>query len=412
VESTIAESTMSLFSCVSSGPPIEVLHMKGRYDEDKSDVKINLTVGGYKDDEGKPWVLPVVRETEIEIVSDPQTSHEYLPALGSDGANKAAVELLLGDCVATREGRAFAIQSLGGTGPIRVGAEFLQQQIGCRVAKYSDPTWINHRDIFIKSGFTDVSPYPYWNSSTRTPDFQSLFDCLESSPPYTVFMLHAQAQNPTGVDPTKEQWARICRIMKERKLIPFFDCAYQGWASGDMEQDAWAVRHFEENGLEMLVSQSFGKNLGLYGDRIGFLTMVVNEKTKIEAMKSQLTLILRPMYGNPCRPAARLIEEILLNKKRRSEWSKQLLSMVERIQGVRRDLRAMLEKLQPSMDWSSITNQVGMFWYSGLTPAQGHRLAELHVYMMPGNGRMSLCGINSGNIRYFAETVAKVVSER
>jgi len=401
---------MSLFSCVTPGPPIEVLHMKKRFDEDQSDLKINLTVGGYKDDNGKPWVLPVVRETEVAIVTDPQTSHEYLPALGSEAANKAAVQLLLGDCAATREGRAFALQSLGGTGPIRVGAEFLQQQIGCRVARYSDPTWINHRDIFIKAGFTDVSPYPYWNNTTRAPHFEALIECLKSSPPYTVFLLHAQAHNPTGVDPSKEEWATICRIMKERKLIPFFDCAYQGWASGDMEEDAWAVRHFEENGMEMLVSQSFGKNLGLYGDRIGFLTMVVKDKNKIEAMKSQLTLILRPMYGNPCRPAARLIEEIILNKEKRAEWNTQLLSMVDRVKGVRRDLRLMLEELQPSMDWSSITSQVGMFWYSGLSPEQGMMLAEEHVYMMPGNGRMSLCGINSGNIRYFAQTVARVVS--
>jgi aspartate aminotransferase len=365
----------------------------------------------FQDDTGKPWVLPVVRETEFAILSDPNTNHEYLPALGSEAANKAAVELLLGDCAATREGRAFGVQSLGGTGPIRVGAEFLQQHVGCRVGRYSDPTWINHRDIFVKSGFTDVTSYPYWNSATRAPDFQSLFECLESSPPYTVFLLHAQAQNPTGVDPTREQWRKICQIMKRRNLIPFFDCAYQGWASGDMDEDAWAVRHFEESGLEMLVSQSFGKNLGLYGDRIGFLTFIVKDQSKIEAMKSQLTLILRPMYGNPCRPAARLIEEVLLNKKRREEWSTQLMSMVNRIQGVRKDLRAMLEQLEPGKDWSSITTQVGMFWYSGLTRAQGMKLAEQHVYMMPGNGRMSLCGINSGNIRYFAETVARVTRE-
>lgn len=402
---------MSLFDCVSPGPPIEVLHMKNRYEEDTSELKINLTVGGYKDDHGDPWVLPVVRETELAIVSDPHTNHEYLPALGTEAANQAAVQLLLGDCAATREGRAFAVQSLGGTGPIRVGAEFLQQQIGCRLARYSDPTWINHRDIFVKSGFADVKTYPYWSNLTRAPDFDSFYQCLETSPPYTVFLLHAQAQNPTGVDPTRDQWRKICLIMKRRNLIPFFDCAYQGWASGDMEEDAWAVRHFEENGLEMLVSQSFGKNLGLYGDRIGFLTFVVKDQSKIEAMKSQVTLILRPMYGNPCRPAAKLIEEILLNKKKKAEWNMQLRSMVTRIQGVRTDLRKMLDQLEPGKDWSSITTQVGMFWYSGLTPAQGMKLAEHHVYMMPGNGRMSLCGINSSNIRYFAETVAMVTRD-
>ena len=353
----------------------------------------------------------MVRDAEIEIVNDPENTHEYLPALGSNEANRAAVELLLGDCETTRQGRAFAVQSLGGTGPIRVGAEFLQQQIGCRKAFYSDPTWINHRDIFIKAGFTDVSEYPYWNSAAMSPDFPALFKCLESAPPLSVFMLHAQAQNPTGMDPTKEDWKRICEIMKRRNLIPFFDCAYQGWASGDLEEDAWAVRHFADSGMEMLVSQSFGKNLGLYGDRIGFLSIVVKDASMIDAMKSQLTLILRPMYGNPCRPAARLIEMILLDKRRSTEWKSQLQSMVNRVKKVRQDLGSRLEKLAPGKDWSSITRQVGMFWYSGLSPVQGMKLADKHIYMMPGNGRMSLCGINTGNIAYFAETIARVTAD-
>merc|ERR1712037_646224 len=267
---------MSLFSGVREGPPIEVLHMKARHDRDPSKVKINLTVGGYKDEQGKPWVLPVVRETEVALVSNPATTHEYLPALGSPEANRAAVELLLGSAnPLVTQGRAFAIQSMGGTGPLRVGAEFLQQQLGCRSARYSDPTW-------------------------KSLDFDGLLACMEKAPPLTVYILHPMAHNPTGIDPTREQWKRICALMKSRKLVPFFDCAYQGWASGDMDEDAWVVRHFASQGLELLVSQSFGKNLGLYGDRIGFLTLVVGEGVSLPALQSQLTLVLRPMYGNPC----------------------------------------------------------------------------------------------------------------
>ena len=138
-------------------------------------------------------------------------------------------------------------------GPLRVGAEFLQQQLGCRSARYSDPTWINHRDIFIKSGFTDVSPYPYWNSTTKSLDFDGLLDSMEKAPPLTVYILHPMAHNPTGIDPTRDQWKKICNLMKSRKLVPFFDCAYQGWASGDMDEDAWVVRHFASQGLELLV---------------------------------------------------------------------------------------------------------------------------------------------------------------
>jgi len=350
---------MSLFSGVREGPPIEVLHMKARHDRDPSKVKINLTVGGYKDEQGKPWVLPVVRETEVALVSNPATTHEYLPALGSPEANRAAVELLLGSAnPLVTQGRAFAIQSMGGTGPLRVGAEFLQQQLGCRSARYSDPTWINHRDIFTKSGFTDVTPYPYWNSAMKSLDFDGLLACMEKAPPLTVYILHPMAHNPTGIDPTREQWKRICALMKSRKLVPFFDCAYQGWASGDMDEDAWVVRHFASQGLELLVSQSFGKNLGLYGDRIGFLTLVVGEGVSLPALQSQLTLVLRPMYGNPCRPAAALLEKILLEPKKRGDWENQLRSMVSRVQGVRRELRQRLEALVPAFNWESITKQV------------------------------------------------------
>lgn len=403
--------TMGLFSCVSPAPPIEVLDMSRMYQEDENPNKINLTVGGYKDENGRPWVLPVVRETERELSEDPGTTHEYLPALGSPDANKAAIQLLLGDQhPAIRTGRAFSIQSIGGTGPLRVGAEFLQQQIGCRTVRYSQPTWINHRDIFIKSGFTDVAPYPYWDPKTQAPCIEELMKMMTSSPPNTVFILHAVAHNPTGLDPTREQWQVICSIMKERKLIPFFDCAYQGFGSGDLDKDAWAVRYFADQGMEMFISQSFGKNLGLYGDRIGFLSIVVGDADQVESVRSQLTLILRPMYGNPCRPAARLVEKILLNPHKKAAWCSQLSSMVDRVNRVRKDLRAKLELLAPQKDWTSITQQVGMFWYSGLTPAQGWDLAKNHIYMMPSNGRICLCGLNTTNLDYFAKIVALITT--
>jgi len=402
---------MSIFSGVVEGPPIEVLHMKARHDADPSPVKINLMVGGYKNEQGKPWVLPVVRETEVALTSDPATTHEYLPALGSPEANRAAVELLLGPKnPLLAQGRAFAIQSLGGTGPLRVGAEFLQQQLGCRAARYSDPTWINHRDIFIKSGFTDVCPYPYWNTTMKSLDFDGILASMEKAPPLTVYILHPMAHNPTGIDPTREQWKTICNLMKTRRLVPFFDCAYQGWASGDMDVDAWVVRHFASEGVELLVSQSFGKNLGLYGDRIGFLTLVVGENVYVPALQSQLTLVLRPMYGNPCRPAAALLEQILLDPGKRQQWENQLRSMVTRVQGVRRQLRQRLEDLVPTYNWQSITQQVGMFWFSGLSKAQGMALADHHVYVMPSNGRMNLCGVNSSNVEHLAKAVAAVVT--
>ena len=234
--------------------------MKKQYDEDPSDDKINLTVGGYKDEQGLSYILPVVREVEAEMLSEAGHSHEYLPALGRPEVNEAAVSLLLGsEAEAVTSGRAIAVQSIGGTGPLRLGAEFLRQQLGCEAARFSDPTWINHRDIFVKAGFTDVQPYPYLDDSTMTFDFNSLMESMKRSKPRTVFILHAQAHNPSGLDPNESQWRQICEVMKRGRLIPFFDCAYQGWASGDLEKDAWAVRHFCDQGMEMMVSQSFGK---------------------------------------------------------------------------------------------------------------------------------------------------------
>ena len=171
-----------------------------------------------------------------------------------------------------------------------------------------------------------------------------------------------QAHNPTGTDPTTEQWKQICSVVKRKQLIPFFDCAYQGWASGDLEQDAWPVRYFARAGAEMLVSQSFGKNLGLYGDRIGFLSFVLSEAACVRAVRGQVTLVLRPMYGNPCRAPATIIERVLGNPVRREQWRHQLRSMEERIKEVRQELRRLLEGLAPGRDWSDITAQTGMFW--------------------------------------------------
>ena len=215
-----------------------------------------------------------------------------------------------------------------------------------------------------------------------------------------------QAHNPTGTDPTSDQWREICSVVQRKQIIPFFDCAYQGWASGDLEQDAWAVRYFARAGVEMLVSQSFGKNLGLYGDRIGFLSFVLSDASCVRAVRGQVTLVLRPMYGNPCRAPAVIIERVLGDPVRRHQWRLQLSSMVERIRGVRRHLRSLLEARAPHRDWSDITRQTGMFWYSGLTRDQGELLASQHVYITPTSGRICLCGLNNNNIQYFADVLA------
>lgn len=267
----------------------------------------------------------VVRKVEQDLASDPNTSHGYLPSLGYPKINQAAMELLFGaDHQVIKEGRSFCYQSIGGTGPLRVGAEFLKNKIGLSHAYYSNPTWMNHRDIFVAAGFHHVKPYPYWNEERQDFDFGAMMATLEKAPAGSVVILHPAAHNPTGMDPTRDQWKAICHLVKQRGLFPFFDCAYQGFATGDLDEDVWAVRYFASQGLEMFVSQSFGKNMGLYGERIGFLAGVVANSSSLEALSSQITLVVRPLYSNPAGHGCKIVGKILQDPQLKAAWVQEL----------------------------------------------------------------------------------------
>ncbi|KYB27212.1 aspartate aminotransferase, cytoplasmic isoform X1 [Tribolium castaneum] len=402
---------MSRFAKVEQGPPIEVFALNQQFAADTSPNKVSLGVGAYRTNEGQPWVLPVVREAEKILAADEKLNKEYLPVLGLDTFSSAATQMLLGaDSPALKENRAFGVQCLSGTGCLRVGAEFLARTVGYKTFYVSIPTWENHKLVFTNAGFNDIKEYRYWSSESRGLDLKGFLEDLNKAPENSVIILHSCAHNPTGCDPTQEQWAQIADVMEKRKLFPFFDSAYQGFASGDLEKDAWTVRYFVSRGFELLCAQSFAKNFGLYNERVGNLTFVTKTTDVIPKVKSQVTLLVRGMYSNPPSHGARIVAHVLSDPKLFEQWKGCIRTMATRIIEMRKALRAALEKLNTPGDWSHITAQIGMFSYTGLTEKQSlHMVEKHHIYMLK-SGRISMCGVTPGNVDYVAKAIYETVT--
>merc|ERR1712117_601773 len=406
----------SMFSDISAAPPVEVFKLSADYQADTFPTKVSLGVGAYRDDAGKPWILPVVKKAEMQLAKDieeEKINHEYLPVLGHGGYAEAAVKLILGsESSAVKNGLSFGIQCLSGTGALRVGAEFLQQQLKCSVVLVSDPTWGNHNLIFKLAAFKEIKKYRYWGKESRALDFAGMMEDLKAAPERAVVILHGCAHNPTGIDPTKEQWKEIADVVEQKNLIPFFDCAYQGFASGDLDADAWAVRYFvEDRKMELLCLQSSAKNFGLYNERPGNLTVVVNNKDVVPPVKSQLTLVARGMYSNPPAHGARIVEKVLNDPELYQEWTLNVKTMANRILDMRNQLRTTLEKLGTPGKWNQITDQIGMFSFTGLSPEMvAYMVKEKHIYLLK-NGRISVAGLTPSNVTYVAESMHEAVTK-
>jgi len=413
LNSLLKRKKMSLFDSVNPAPPIEVFQLGRDYQADTSPDKVSLGVGAYRTEEGKPWILPVVKKAEkilAEKIEQEVINHEYLPVLGLESFATAATSMLLGeDSPALAENRAFGVQSLSGTGALRNGAEFLKRIVGSNIVYYSDPTWGNHGLIFKNAGFTELRKYRYWDMSIKGLAWDGMMEDLSNAPAKSVIVLHACAHNPTGLDPTKEQWEKIADICQEKDLFPFFDCAYQGFASGCLNTDAWAVRYFVSRGFELFCSQSFSKNFGLYNERAGNLTVVLKDPSNMTNFKAQLTLIIRAMYSNPPAHGARIVDTVLSSPELYEEWKGCIRVMSSRIIDMRAGLRKRLEDLGTPGDWSHITTQIGMFSYTGLTEEMCIFLQkEKHLYLLK-SGRISMCGITPGNIDYVAKAINEAV---
>ncbi|TFK29837.1 aspartate aminotransferase [Coprinopsis marcescibilis] len=401
-----------LWQAVPLAPPDSIFKLTAAYKADTHPNKINLGVGAYRDDNSKPWVLPVVKKATERLLHDETLDHEYLPILGLPEFTGSAAKLILGSDPALKENRVVSAQTISGTGANHLGAIFLARFYrwnGAPTVYVSNPTWANHHAIFRNVGIEPVD-YPYYNPQTISLDYDRFIGSLKDAPLRSVFLLHACAHNPTGVDPTEEQWKAIAEVMLEKGHFAFFDCAYQGFASGDLDKDSWAVRYFVEKNVPLLVCQSFAKNAGLYGERIGALHVVLQDSETANRVRSQLSVLQRSEISNPPTHGARLVSLILNDPELFAEWKRDVATMSGRIIDMRNELyRQLTEVYKTPGNWDHIVNQIGMFSFTGLNPQQCQAMVEkAHVYMT-GNGRISMAGLNTKNIGSFAESLDAAV---
>jgi aspartate aminotransferase len=407
-----AATPASFLADVPQAPPDPILGVSDAFRADTSPDRLNLGVGAYRTEEGAPWVLPVVREAETRLLAS-GVDKEYLPIDGLAAFNAATARLLLGDgSPALADGRVATIQGLSGTGSLRVGAAFLAKFRPPGTVVYcSDPTWGNHFNIFGDAGLA-TAKYRYFYPATVGLDFEGMLADLGAAPPGSVIVLHGCAHNPTGVDPTREQWAAIADVCAARSLLPFFDVAYQGFASGDLDADAWAPRFFaHDKGLEILVAQSYSKNLGLYSERVGALNFVLADPGAATRSLSQAKRIARALYSNPPAHGARIVAAVVGDPALFAQWKTEMAAMAGRIKAVRTRLADELAAAAPGRDWGFVTRQIGMFSFTGLTPAQVKRMTDVHHVYMTGDGRISLAGLSEAKAGYLAAAMADAIKE-
>ncbi|KAK8165476.1 mitochondrial aspartate aminotransferase-like protein [Phyllosticta citrichinensis] len=398
----------SAWSKVPQGPPDAILGITEAFKADSHPEKINLGVGAYRDDSAKPYVLPSVKAAEKHVV-DSNLNKEYAGITGVPEFTAAAARLAYGeDSKPLKEGRIVITQSISGTGALRIGGAFLQRHYPHAKTIYiPTPSWANHNAVFSDSGLK-VEKYRYYNKDTIGLDFDGMIEDIKKMPKNSIVLLHACAHNPTGVDPTPEQWKAISDAVKAGDHFPFFDMAYQGFASGDTVQDAFALRYFIEQGHLPALCQSFAKNMGLYGERVGAFSLVTESAEEKKRVDSQLKILVRPLYSNPPIHGARIASTVLNDAALNKQWLGEVKGMADRIIKMRALLKDNLEKLGSKHDWSHITSQIGMFAYTGLSAEQMDKLAKDHSVYATKDGRISVAGITSGNVKRLAEAIYKV----
>ncbi|KAG9252363.1 aspartate transaminase [Emericellopsis atlantica] len=390
--------------------------LRSEFMADKCLEKVNLVIGAYRDDRGQPWVLPTVAQAIQLYHDDALQNQEYLPIAGEQSFCKAAAHLLLGCEDSDMQNRKFSFQTISGTGAVHLGAVFLSKFLAVPkpLVYLSDPTWDNHVPVFTHAGLS-VKHYQYYSTETRLLNFEGMIQDLQDAPRGSIIVLQASAHNPTGVDPSQSQWEQIAETMKSSGHFAFFDCAYQGFATGDLMQDSFAVRHFFQQGIEMFIAQSFSKNLGLYGQRTGCLHYVANPGSEasstVQRVASQLSSLQRSEISTPPLYGAKIASLVLNDKTLSKDWLGDLATMSERIAKMRAELQGRLEELGTPGNWRHITTQIGMFAYTGLNESEVELLrTKWHVYMLP-SGRMSVAGLNSRNVSYVADAIHDVVGK-
>jgi len=398
---------MSLFSAVEMAPRDPILGLNEQFSADTNPAKVNLGVGVYFDDNGKLPLLQCVQAAEKAMMDKP-TARGYLPIDGIAAYDAAVKNLVFGaDSEPVRSGRVATVQGIGGTGALKIGADFLKKLSPQAKVLISDPSWENHRALFTQAGFA-VGTYRYYDSATRALNFEGMLADLQAAAPGTIVVLHACCHNPTGYDITPAQWDQVIAAVKARGLTPFLDMAYQGFANG-IAEDGAVIGKFVAAGLTFFVSTSFSKSFSLYGERVGALSVLCASKDEADRVLSQLKIMIRTNYSNPPTHGGAVVAMVLNDPKLRAQWEQELASMRTRIKAMRHKLVEGLKAAGVQKDMDFITTQVGMFSYSGLSKEQMVRLrSEFGVYGTD-TGRMCVAALNEKNIDYVCASIAKVM---
>lgn len=399
--------THSPFSDVTLAPADPILGLTDAFQADKNPSKVNLGVGVYQDGKGKVPVLSVVRDAEKRWY-EKEDSKSYLPIDGLVSYRQEVQTLLFGsDSPLTKEGRVVTAQALGGTGALKLGADFLKRFLPQSELYISKPSWENHRALFEAAGFA-VKEYPYYAAETHGLDFEGMCAALDRLPVNTIVLLHACCHNPTGVDLSPAQWQRVVEITKARSLVPFIDFAYQGFGDG-IEEDAVAVRAFAASGIPFLVASSFSKSFSLYRERVGAVCFVTKDADEAKRVTSQLKRVVRTNYSNPSSHGGQIVAMVLADPELRARWEVELGEMRTRIQGMRKLFVQRLAERGIKRDFSFIANQKGMFSYSGIALDAVRRLrSDFGIYIVD-SGRICVAAMNENNIGPITEAIAKVL---
>jgi aromatic-amino-acid transaminase len=397
-----------LLAAVEMAPRDPILGVSEAFNADPNPNKVNLGVGVYYDENGKVPLLECVRRAE-QALTERAAPHVYLPIDGIAAYDRAVQNLVFGaDSDVLRAGRAVTVQAVGGTGALRVGADFLRRFAPAAQVWISDPSWENHRALFENAGFT-VNVYPYYDAATRGLDFAAMIGALDRVPGGAIVVLHACCHNPTGVDPNPEQWGRIIEVVRARGHVPYLDVAYQGFGES-IDADGAPVRRFAATPGPLFVASSFSKSFSLYGERVGALSIVAADRDEATRVLSQVKRLVRGNYSSPPSFGAQVVTTILNSPELYALWEREVGIMRERIRTIRRALVDRLAQRVPGADFRFVLEQRGMFSYSGLTREQVGRLRSEHAVYAIDSGRICVAALNSRNVDYVAAAIAAVIA--
>ncbi len=388
-----------------AGDPI--LGLNDQFQKDPRPNKVNLSIGIYFDDQGRIPVLDCVRQAEAQMLAKVEPK-PYLPIEGSPAMRQAVQQLLFGDHAALRAGRIATLQTIGASGALKVGADFIRRWLPNAAVWVSRPSWDNHRAMFEGAGIA-VHEYPYYSPATGSLDFDAMCATLNTLPPGSVVLLHACCHNPTGVDLSMAQWRTLVPLLKSRGLLPFCDVAYQGFGDS-IDDDVAPLRLLADSGMPFVVSCSFSKNLSVYGERAGALSLVCADAAQAELALGQLKATVRRNYSSPGIHAAGIVSRVLTDPALRASWERDVATMRERILAMRRQLHAVLAQRLPGRNFDYFLTQRGMFSYTGLTAAQVDQLRDDHAVYLVRSGRMCVAGLTSTNVARAAEAFATILS--